>query len=62
MSSLKIKVFEALDAAVEDGYPHVKIAKPMMVAIDLLDYISDLEGCTEEEIVPHIASWQEAQR
>ena len=55
--SLEARVHEALTIAWKENGYDFRRDKPAMVAIDLLDYASDLEGCTEEEIIPHIKSW-----
>ena len=60
---LGLQVWDALDRAVENDYgTWLRRAAVPEIADDLLDHDSDFEGCTREQLVPHVRSWRAQDR
>jgi len=57
--SLKERIFEALDNAVENGYDDdFRAMGDLELAVDLVTYSSDLEDEEPEDLVPFIAEYR----
>jgi len=56
MENLAKLVSEALDNALDNGYDLSKMTLEQ-IADDLLEFDADLEGCTAEQLIPHIQAW-----
>lgn len=53
----KKHVFEALDNA-DEGEWAQQDETPREQTLSLLLYCSDLEECTEEDVMPHVLEWR----
>jgi hypothetical protein len=60
---LRKAVIQELNNGLEGGYKELLEWTPEHVAEDLLNYsgAEGVEGCSKEELIPHIQAWQEEQ-
>lgn len=53
----KVKVFNNLDSALENGYTELLTWPVMDIALDLTAFASDCENEKPEDLIPHIQEW-----